>query len=1842
MRRDEFESAVQHAVAQQMAQRQPPKLVKAHYIASVSSGRLSGSGEWSLVYPKNVGGLVDIAPLGIAVWNARWASQPAIIFHKQDDDNIKSTLLAGDPQESSLQFEWSADGIVEPQIDRYKLILPAAALSTLDLELASDLEPIVGQHAFATGPYTSDSPNRKRWHIAIGNTTLLNLGIRKAGNASTVAIPIHCERLINYQCNATELKIAYQYTLSAIREPIRMIAFDVDPGLHVIDIACEPTQSPCTWNIIQGKSQKEASTVHLQFSEPVSTAKLTILAASASPPAIGQSWTLPGMHLQNGILAMDAITLEFDKSVQLKTCDPRDYRITEATPARQSGCRLSLIGTMLQRTNGQSSRLLPVISLHAGDASYTTQEELYWRVDANRTSLYAKLQMRIEQGPCAEWNLQIPSGFRVQSVEMEPEDPGIEWVLNPTTHVVNISPSHAIATGEAITLHIELKGQPIIPQASGDSTSSLMRRISFPNVILQGVTNRTGNYTIDVGPSLSTSAALRSDSVEQRSKHNNRNIINYSYTGSIPEGVLHCHLPRTDITVHIESEFPIVNASLDRTTIHRINLQSSRGLPDDILLIAPLPPQSSWSIQVQEPFGCDVRKILSSQDLVLLNHVSNLTIWNLLTQAVTSQLSAFEVWQIHRPSPISRSIDIQAKLSTPQSSPTVAMIQTPIPIVCGVDPVTYIHNMHPNHRHQFDHVHLSRIPYPLLTVHRRSLTPHTAPLSSWEYDNLIFSAHLHAGGAMNCTLKGRIVKCANPTFVVDLPDEAQLLSLSVDGKIVTGFMPSSSHPGRLEFRLPVDSGKGIPFEIHYQIDSRFRGFWSWVRCSAPLLSGGISLPRPTWSYDSNFVGYDQLIPSRWNMIHDFNYMLIITTDALNVFGFMLASILLSVGLGIMSIRRRSGRIILALILAGIGSIAWFAPDTAYPLTSPPIIVGLLLLCGYWANQHRPSPSFGSTVSYAGHHHISRQSATRSSLPVMLFLAGTVAMSCQMTSPAQTPTPAVVTFSLSRDSKGLPHWEAMVPQAVWDRLTRLRRPILDIPVITTAEYNGDVRPSHATLEAVFHVFNPTATQKILTIPLDHTRIREVTLNTKPALLDMLEIGCYAVTIDGFGMHTLRVRFEVSVTSSNGVHELRFGTPNIPASRVALQLPQNAQQPHVVSARGSQVVQQGRILADLGSGNEFIMRWRGHASDSQTAMTVRAASLWDLHESYSQLLTVFNIRIDGGSKSEFRITIPEGLEPGNILVRPADLKMLDSQLGLRDCRLLPGNPGMRTLHLTLRTPITGRIIIQLNLYPRSPLSARPTLYFPQIFDTSDTESYFAIRTRDIQIEDINRVGMIDYPADALTKDFVAISPELGLDRQPVLRVFRSLDSPQPRILPVMRPQAAPISGSTEIHWDIGSVIRAKGLVKTSFTAGTRGWVEFELPAAVTITEVRAADMMGWGRTGNRVQVWFQKPTANATVHWSGQLQKPRFQMGHPVPVPLTLPLPRVGMLGRDATVSLKITTSNGWTVEAGDTDQLVPQPAPMDGTGEYFLVTKPGPSVPFLAYPPQAVGGAHIVDVMNLASSSVVYQSTIDIPVRPGRPQTVVVGITGHVPEAKAELRGHAGTILSILRAQPGDQAWTVRTERHATSSVRLTLTLRQSAQLEPRIPLVTIWLGDDPYPIANRLLVVEGQSLIVFPSRLKWDTTDAEREHLLKLFPDEANRLRHARVTHVPHWLTAIRLRSDEQTPSTILPPESAVVPPLGISTPPSLPPDSSPRPMSLMDQVIPGVGLFGWVMGLLGLCLYLPHPSQWAYRLVVCGILGAMVMGLLSPAGRFFLVLAAVGIVWLMLRMLMRISAIRR
>jgi hypothetical protein len=504
-----------------------------------------------------------------------------------------------------------------------------------------------------------------------------------------------------------------------------------------------------------------------------------------------------------------------------------------------------------------------------------------------------------------------------------------------------------------------------------------------------------------------------------------------------------------------------------------------------------------------------------------------------------------------------------------------------------------------------------------------------------------------------------------------------------------------------------------------------------------------------------------------------------------------------------------------------------------------------------------------------------------------------------------------------------------PPAVLDKLDALAAPPLPDVVVTRAEYAGSADESGATFDATFTLFCPRDGDHPFALPLTGVRLEAMTLDKADPFPDASKPDRYGVVVKGKGPHTLTARFAVMPTLTGGEREARFGGPEVPVCRVTFDAGAKGRQPDVTTRRGGQTVADGKATADHGAGRAVAVRWRGVAADGgKPAVSVREAAVWDATDAADAgVWAAFAYRVEAGVAERFALDVPAGLVPTRVLVRPLDGR---AGVGLRGWTGGPGADGGTRVDVRLQQPSDGRVLVVLRAVPAKPLTATPVLRFPRAAGLADAdrESVHAVRFGGATVGGVSVGGAIDYPADAITKDFPAVA-EFGFDKQSPARVVKRTQNADTELRPTLAPAPAFPAAGAEVAFTLGGWAEVDGAFRTG--AKESGFVEFTVPEAIEVKEVRAAGLAGWGRSGTTVQAWLKQPAADVLVRWSGSL-----------PTPGELPLPRWGTaLPPAEPTAVRVRAADGYAVRPVSTEGLKAKPVAVEGELTFTAEGQPPP-------------------------------------------------------------------------------------------------------------------------------------------------------------------------------------------------------------------------------------------------------------------------------------------------------------
>jgi hypothetical protein len=527
---------------------------------------------------------------------------------------------------------------------------------------------------------------------------------------------------------------------------------------------------------------------------------------------------------------------------------------------------------------------------------------------------------------------------------------------------------------------------------------------------------------------------------------------------------------------------------------------------------------------------------------------------------------------------------------------------------------------------------------------------------------------------------------------------------------------------------------------------------------------------------------------------------------------------------------------------------------------------------------------------------------------------------------------------------------VAPRAVLDRLDAVARPPLPAAAITSASYDlrADESGAKVTAKLVVHAFR--AGDNAVTLPLADARLERVTVDGAAAFPTAPRPDTYTVAVGGPGRHEVEVRFAVGVSASGSERELRFGVPEVPESRLSASLPGGARQPQAVGRVGRQVVTTGErtaLEADLGAAKSVHLRWREGAGGA-AVVKVREACVWDVSESGAELTAAYLVRVEQGTIAALRFEVPAELEVLRVAARATEVPA--APVALRDWSVAAEKGGTRLLRLDFQGPTAGRLLVVLECAPRRPVTRQPVLRFPRVSFgnvAGETDAVYALRATRVAVEDVGRVRVIDFPADAL-RDFAAVT-DLKLDPNNPVRAFRPAPGAAAELRPVLR-VGEPAAVNLVTAWHVGPR-RADAAGTVSFSAREPlPLVEFTLPG-VRVLEVRGPDVAGWSQSGSRVQVWLRGVREGA-FDWAGTATPAPLGKPAPDPLPFDPATPKVAN-ARVASDELHVRPIDGWAVRPDRTRGWQALRAPV---GELRLRTEaPAAPAPRVLLSPRSGAG-----------------------------------------------------------------------------------------------------------------------------------------------------------------------------------------------------------------------------------------------------------------------------------------------
>ena len=1485
----DFEAKVRAAAGERIAAKNPPRLLEASYRASVESGRVFGTADWSVGHPSNTGGAMAIDPLPGAIHSPKWADGATPILYRSPVDGkpqAATYLWIEGPTQNRFEFQWSTRLVEQPDEERCALTFPASPISSLELTLdAARIPRIAAPGALLTGPFPAAASNKRLWKVAFGGSTQLDLAFGKAQSSGDSPTAVLVSRIASWKLNRAQSEGRFDFILQSARQVGRQRIVRVDPGVQIKGVT-GPAVESWQWNDGAGE-------LSIRLRDDVPSARFTIAVQAPAAIAAG-SWTPPQIRLAHGYVNSESVEILLAPECKLDGWQAGDYRIGSTATASDYSTKIEFVPTLVA-PEGSVDRRPPTIRIRSADGEFTTVETLDWHLEPSRTKLAVACATTVVRGPIPSFVFQAPVGYHLVNAAIAPDDPGVAFGAQPgLANGWFVEPTRAVGTGSNLEIRLEFRA--VDAANAFDSTRSEHGYlVPIPKIVPVGAAYRRGTISIRPAPGVKVApAGTDTNPVPLAGEPG----YTWSFRGREPDADVLVTRANPAISA-------VVETSLTGTASHWQIASTFRGRVDGAparSMLVRIPGTSAvWAL---EP-GATANRVPGDALLPWLAYFVGAQRGFGIPLAAAGALEPGTLWRISFGKAMAGEFTFRVDWTIPRQ---VGDRSVSLPHFLGVSITEETVKLDPDSAREFraeppDHRTNAR---PSIVLSPKDLTPAevaTPTGREWIYRNLQIQGRVEPDG-VHFTLRGLVAEFGAARLPIALHG-AKLESVTLDGKLAILSAAELENPG-----LPIRAGAEI--EVRFTAPNRRSDFAPIAVAEATFmpLPGTPEIAR-TWTAGPDLRSWPSLETGDLNERAERVQFIRESTVAAAA---RIAAVLMALPilLGIGSSRYRSTFAAALAVSAALGIALWLTPPGWAPTLRPPLFVGLggAAVSLWFQPLYRPTRSW-----------------------VVWIVA---ASSFASDGIAQAPE-TVVVYVVPGSAAAPEQYRISVPKAALDKLDALARRGIPQVAILSAEYECLAASETVNVQAKFQILSQKSEEQIFALPLAGVRLEKAALDGRDAFPDAGRPDRYLVAIRGAGRHELNVSFAVPVQSAGIDRDVKFDAPDLPVARVSFAAGVRGRQLDVPSRRGGQSLRVSadglRVETEHGGGRTIRLHWResGTADGAKPSVSVKEGAVWDLGETVTALTAAWRYRVEGGTLSALTIEWPEFVLPTRVSLVSAQGDPLDS--GIRNWKVGAPANGTVPIEVKLQSPLEGRFTLIVEGSSTRIPSVRPALRFPRCADAAeaDRDSFHAVRVSGLKSEGVAVAGAIDYPADAVAREFANV-PEFQFAKSPPARVVRRAVGQADELRPTLTPNVAyqPLAG--EVAYTIGRRIGVEGAMRAS--AKNSGSAEFDVPAGLQLHDVWAPELAGWSRAGSRVQVWFNRPAAEVIVRWAGQMPN-----ATPADGIVELPLPRwPSAVAKFAEpLAVRVRSAAGWEIRpipvVGLKSQQTPHP------DEWHLTVEP---------------------------------------------------------------------------------------------------------------------------------------------------------------------------------------------------------------------------------------------------------------------------------------------------------------
>jgi hypothetical protein len=783
------------------------------------------------------------------------------------------------------------------------------------------------------------------------------------------------------------------------------------------------------------------------------------------------------------------------------------------------------------------------------------------------------------------------------------------------------------------------------------------------------------------------------------------------------------------------------------------------------------------------------------------------------------------------------------------------------------------------------------------------------------------------------------------------------------------------------------------------------------------------------------------------------------TRDLSILGWLVAALLAATGILLIGRLGRTGVVLLMLWLLVSGlALRWLLTalsGLAYGPMLAGLVVALISVCR--ARPAKKTVAKTAIMPATPSRRIAPGLITGTTTALLLVLTGTA---------AAPDDPTVYLLAGTAEDP-----EPKTVYASSDLIARLKhlanpKPAVCNYAFTKAIWSGSGEANSADFEASLQFYS-FVERVTVELPVGDTRLREMLLDGAVAFPKSAGPGRVTLDVEGRGEHRIDLKLTASIVGIGPDRELRFTVPEAPITGLTFKLPTGFEKPQAINWQGAQRVStDGKLLrADLGRTKSIHLRWHQAGASGKAQIRLQEAAVWDLNRSSSTLLAAFDYRVIQGSVQLLKIALPANVQVGRLEIRTDSASAAFAPSWIRDWSAGPDH----VLTVELQAALTGSFQLLLESVSIHPSSNRPALQFPAALNVSESETYVAYRLRGFESpSEIERRGVTDFSADSFLKD-IWRPANAEQAPAPITRAYRQAKNQSAFVRPLLVHVPSAVQANQELTWQLGP--RGGDLRCVSrWLASTEPltFVEWDVPAAIAIHDVRGLNVHSWIRLGSRVQVWLREPAQDVSLAWHGSLRRTG-----PATETIIYDLPAVRIDGaRSATTLLRVRAPEGWALSGDNPGNLgVPVAAAVD---REVAMQAPKASLParFILRGLQADAAIRSVSIAEVVDRRLRVATHIEANLRPDRLHSIVLNAgdsTGWdvVVDGPSNSRVVPGPVLAesrewVIDIPAGDS-------QRNTFTVTMSRALSSTQQIE--LPAISVMQGERPIPIQRWIALI---------------------------------------------------------------------------------------------------------------------------------------------------------------------------